>query len=278
MRSTCQYCGIEFNSVPAAKRKFCSRECWRKSLDRRVKRVCHACGKEFLARHYKAQAGQALYCSRECANTGWEEPCEICGKLVHRAPYHAKRFPHVFCSRDCYAEWRNQRVSYTCKHCNKVFLAKLSEKSVYCSIECRIADKAAKIVEMVCEYCGITFRRKQTDLNLNMYLGKYCSAKCASMARRLPDSVRSVYSHEFTDALKEQIRQRDNHTCQLCGVNTSDTYRELDVHHIDYDKTNNHPDNLITLCDSCHPKTNYHRSHWPQRLKAKMKESISSSN
>ena len=45
----------------------------------------------------------------------------------------------------------------------------------------------------------------------------------------------------------------------------SNMWREsnrLAIHHIDYDKTNNIPLNLVTLCNSCHTKTNYNRVPW----------------
>ena len=32
--------------------------------------------------------------------------------------------------------------------------------------------------------------------------------------------------------------------------------------HIDYDKKNCNSDNLITLCRSCHRKTNFNRENW----------------
>lgn len=34
------------------------------------------------------------------------------------------------------------------------------------------------------------------------------------------------------------------------------------VHHIDYNKLNCNPNNLITLCKSCHMKTNFNREYW----------------
>ena len=38
---------------------------------------------------------------------------------------------------------------------------------------------------------------------------------------------------------------------------------KLDVHHIDYDKTNCDPNNLVSLCDSCHAKTGFgNRERW----------------
>ena len=38
--------------------------------------------------------------------------------------------------------------------------------------------------------------------------------------------------------------------------------RNLHIHHIDYDKLNCKPENLITLCHSCHAKSNYNRDYW----------------
>lgn len=40
--------------------------------------------------------------------------------------------------------------------------------------------------------------------------------------------------------------------CQLCGFN--ENVKLLDVHHIDCNKKNNHPENFIVLCPNCHAK------------------------
>jgi len=61
---------------------------------------------------------------------------------------------------------------------------------------------------------------------------------------------------------RESIRERDHHKCQLCGVPEIECNRKLDVHHIDYDKQNVNPSNLISLCKSCHTKTNFNRESW----------------
>lgn len=70
------------------------------------------------------------------------------------------------------------------------------------------------------------------------------------------------YGIEFNNDLKEQIRKRDNYICQMCDKIQEEVERKLDVHHIDYDKTNNDPENLISLCRACHIKTNYNREDW----------------
>ncbi len=68
------------------------------------------------------------------------------------------------------------------------------------------------------------------------------------------------YAIDWTNTLRRSIRERDNYTCQLCGEEQSD--RAHAVHHIDYKKTNNNPDNLVTLCVSCHAKTGVKRRYW----------------
>lgn len=70
------------------------------------------------------------------------------------------------------------------------------------------------------------------------------------------------YPKEFTVKLKRKIRKRDNYTCQLCGIKQEDYYRKLDIHHIDYNKTNCNNDNLITLCHECNGKANGNRDYY----------------
>lgn len=76
-----------------------------------------------------------------------------------------------------------------------------------------------------------------------------------------------IYPVDWTRSLKIAIRERDKYTCQLCGEKQEkDTYS---VHHIDYDKKNCNPDNLTTLCRSCHIKTNFNRENWIEYFKNK---------
>jgi len=76
------------------------------------------------------------------------------------------------------------------------------------------------------------------------------------------------YGIEFNRVLKEQIRKRDNYRCQECFRHQDELYSKtgkkykLHIHHIDYDKKNNNPTNLISLCRECHLQTNYGRNDW----------------
>ena len=71
-----------------------------------------------------------------------------------------------------------------------------------------------------------------------------------------------LYPLGWNKTFKEQIRYRDRYICQLCGDPEIECRRKLDVHHIDYDKKNISTDNLVSLCQSCHMKTNYNRKYW----------------
>lgn len=70
------------------------------------------------------------------------------------------------------------------------------------------------------------------------------------------------YGLEFNNELKTRVRKRDGFSCQLCGAHQDELGQKLDVHHIDYDKQNSSPENLISLCMSCHSKTNHNKSFW----------------
>jgi len=70
------------------------------------------------------------------------------------------------------------------------------------------------------------------------------------------------YGLEFNNKLKGQIRQRDNYRCQECFRHQNELKRKLHVHHIDFNKKNNNPSNLISLCNNCHAQTLFNRDKW----------------
>jgi hypothetical protein len=81
---------------------------------------------------------------------------------------------------------------------------------------------------------------------------------------------KTPWGPEFTQRFKKEIRQRDNYVCQECGYSQEELGYKLHVHHIDYDKQNNHPSNLISLCRSCHMQTNFSRKDWQEYFKIKI--------
>jgi hypothetical protein len=117
----------------------------------------------------------------------------------------------------------------------------------------------------------------------NWYCGSGLCVSCSTKGRvfseshckKIGDSNRGMKSHlwingisseiypiNWNKKLKESIRQRDNYECQLCDLIQNQSSRKLCVHHIDYNKDNLNPDNLISLCDKCHLRTNGNRDYY----------------
>jgi RRXRR protein/HNH endonuclease len=66
--------------------------------------------------------------------------------------------------------------------------------------------------------------------------------------------------------VREYVLAKDEHTCQWCRGKSKDPI--LNVHHIESRKTGGEsPDNLITLCESCHDLI--HRTHQEHKIERK---------
>jgi len=66
------------------------------------------------------------------------------------------------------------------------------------------------------------------------------------------------YCQDWTNDLKDFVKERDGHKClnPYCLLNS---YKDLTVHHIDYNKKSCGPENLITVCRSCNSRANKDR-------------------
>jgi len=105
-----------------------------------------------------------------------------------------------------------------------------------------------------CQWCGkeITGKRKSVKVN--------CSEECRNKYNR---AVYANYGGGARCGYGNHILRRDNYTCQKCGefyglINEHGikipTDRGLHIHHIKQIQYggDDAPDNLISLCSSCH--------------------------
>jgi 5-methylcytosine-specific restriction endonuclease McrA len=94
---------------------------------------------------------------------------------------------------------------------------------------------------------------------------KYCSVECGRKNKGRPSKHGNItkitgFKSCSRDRVRELIRIRDNHTCQICGKKWVEGKRRFDVHHKDCDKEKTlqcdnyekEKDNMITLCHKCH--------------------------
>lgn len=110
---------------------------------------------------------------------------------------------------------------------------------------------------------------KDCEKIINSHTALYGEGRCSSCAKKaelnyawIEDRNSLKYPDEFNEILKEKIRNRDNHECQLCNIKEEILEELLSVHHIDYNKQNCNEENLISLCRNCHRKSNGNRDFW----------------
>ena len=104
---------------------------------------------------------------------------------------------------------------------------------------------------------GTSLRRNHTQscgcLHTELLI-KRCSGKNSNFWRGGGSSNRQKYPSDWTNELRESIRNRDDRKCQFqdCEYNDTKNKIKLSVHHIDGNKNNCQEYNLISLCNSHH--------------------------
>lgn len=145
-------------------------------------------------------------------------------------------------------------VRIICDLCSKKFLRKPSQikrsKNRFCSTECQYnAKKKGQYIG--CFICKKRAYKQQKDLlksqSKKYFCGRVCSNKWHGsefVGEKHPNWIdgRFVYKNIL---LKTRIKTE----CFLCGNRDTEV---LVAHHIDQNRKNNSPKNLIWLCHNCH--------------------------
>lgn len=98
-----------------------------------------------------------------------------------------------------------------------------------------------------------TLGRKLSGIALKSSLGLTCKENHPNWK----DGISfEPYDKNWDNKFKKLIRKRDHNKCMICNR------KGECIHHIDYDKLNSTYKNCVTLCSSCHGKTNYNRVYW----------------
>ena len=112
-----------------------------------------------------------------------------------------------------------------------------------------------------CKSCRKSYRIKTKDKS-NLTRKTWRHKKGISKNYNKVGGIKAKYrSHgeEYGEnwiEIRKIIYERDNWTCQICGVKcgTKRNGERIQCHHIDCDRLNNDSSNLVTLCASCHIK------------------------
>ena len=103
-------------------------------------------------------------------------------------------------------------------------------------------------------------------------IGKYCGENNSQWKGGISFEP---YCFEFTDWLKNQIKDRDDYQCQNPNCDKEITRNNpLGIHHINYQKKDCSCNNLITLCKSCNSRANANRECWQELYTSIIKNNI----
>ncbi len=115
----------------------------------------------------------------------------------------------------------------------------------------------------ICKFCGNGFKRKRCGKRLEDYTRflkrEYCNQSCAN-SKKNPRNRTTFYL---------RARKYIKNVCEGCKIGTG-----LDVHHIDGNIKKNNPENIMTLCHSCHMKLHWRQNPYLNSSKSKQAQRI----
>ena len=157
-----------------------------------------------------------------------------------------------YCSKACSQAHHAVKNAKPCQTCGKpVNLTRKSRNAAYCSEACR--PTPVKPAQRTCPECSEAFQPRYSRQ-------VYCGATCASTAhaKRMRGATNSNYrtgsdSAYLYDRMRPLILERDK-TCAVCSAPGP----SLHCHHINEDRNDNAPENLVMLCAAHHME--HHKS------------------
>ena len=178
--------------------------------------------------------------------------CKICGASFKVPKCRSKTAE--YCGKSCAVIGRAMamslpKVAITCKECGIVFYDHQchAHKRVFCSKACMESNKAHK--------AGKSYRF--TGSSNPMWTGGISKHSDGYTYKHAPDHPFSSNGYVFEHRLvaEERLRVVDPDSVFLIKLGDRKYLRpEISVHHIDGDKTNNAPDNLMVVTNSEHQK------------------------
>lgn len=211
--------------------------------------------------------------------------CRRCKKL-----FQAKIKNRLYCSQTCFHKdrigfkaphWQGGQIKRKCLICNKIFYVDKNEvdkgNANFCSRNCagkrKYGHYYAPKKELYCIICDKRFYDYVSRLIKDKTRGKCCSKECRIKYTQQQTSGSKNYrwkggitpvnqllrSQMKTRNWSRAVKERDNFTCQKCGIRCHKGLGrtiKLHSHHIkswkDYPKLRYELSNGMTLCKDCH--------------------------
>lgn len=180
--------------------------------------------------------------------------------------------------------WKGGSIDKVCEICGVSYVVKRPQaKSRFCSLQCwgigqrkpnkHIIDKTEVPTKNPLKYTKNTCLVCNTEYEVRIckaHSSRTCSSECSLKYRSIISSgekntnwkgglSRAPYPYNWA-SISKSIIERDGAICMNpnCGSNDE----RITVHHIDYDKMNCNPVNLIAVCATCNSIANFGRQQW----------------
>lgn len=284
----CSNCGIEFERLKSqihSKNTYCSLKCRnehqkvimlgdKNPVWSRILHKCVICGKEFYVKKSKSEKGYGKTCSKECLR---------------------KHYSNIMSGENS-PTWRGGcKKKVKCVNCGKEFVSQFNMETgeqyvLTCSQKCKNEHKSKTIrgnthprwVESLKEVCCICGKEYYVKPHISRNSrGKTCSNECMKLYRSKlmsgsdnhaweGGSSFAPYCEKFNEQFKERVREFWGRKCVTCGKNEIENGQKLSIHHVNYNKSaccDNSEPSFVSLCVSCHAKTNFNRDMWEEYFK-----------
>jgi hypothetical protein len=174
--------------------------------------------------------------------------------LQKRWPPHAAPSPK---------ELKMKTIEKICRKCRNEFTASLKEhnrgNAKYCSRKCFDSDRKKKYhsPNVVCAYCDKEFYRNKSKLSSSKSGLYFCCREHKDISQRIGGIQEIQPGHYKTGnyAYRGIAKRNSINSCKECGF--CKVVEVLEVHHIDFNRSNNDPTNLEILCPTCHQIKHY---------------------
>lgn len=247
--------------------------------------VCKRCGELFSAREQRVKAGLAIFCSRKCASlwqaeqNGKKYVGKENGKTTfdkQKGLYYVYWFDPETLKRKTtsYAHWYwevykgevpdGYRASY--KDGNPLNIEPeniilISPEEFGKVVSERLmghgfSDETLQKMSEAKAGKPLSDEHKLNIGNASRQLwaeGRFDKVHIGENNKHWRGGVEKNYPREFSLKLKAEIKERDKYKCRICSTGLYKS-RYAPIHHINGNRNDNNPENLILLCNDCHSK------------------------
>lgn len=226
----------------------------------RVETICEECGNVFIARKERVENGLSRFCSREHWLL-WKSKNKYSNKegKENAITYHKQ-------SGGYFVQWTENGKPKNKQWHNWAWEMNFGEIPDGHKVEYTDGDKehiepsnlqlrrtrvGRKLLPKKKKVFSLEHRNKISQSMIERWkAGVFDIHRGSNNKNWKPDITK--HPKEFNTNLKNFIRERDGHICQICGDDL--VGKRQPVHHIDGVKSHNEHDNLILLCSPCHCK------------------------